>query len=310
MSMPIIPPFAISASYQNSQMATGTYTQGGSQVFSHLVSPPSSGVASETASDNRAFAKGFSAYPNANEVQTVTVNGTPAGGTYKLQWGGGTTTAIAYNATAAQVQSALRALLQIPTTTAAVNEIQRITITGTPTGGTFTLTYSGQTTSALNWNATATEVQTALLALSNVGAGQLAVTGGPGPGTPFTVTFGGTLAGTNVAAITATPSLTGGTTPAVGISEVTPGSATVYSIAVSGSTGGPYTVTFSGKLGNKDVAPLSVTASALTGGTNPSVTITTTVRGEGAFYNQAKANSYQQFDGMRNQYDSAGGNHF
>src|SRR4051812_4803680 len=30
----------------------------------------------------------------------------------------------------------------------ATNEVQRITITGTPTGGTFTITYAGQTTAA------------------------------------------------------------------------------------------------------------------------------------------------------------------
>ena len=59
MSMPIIPPFAIAASYQNSQYATGTYTQGGSQVFSHLVTPPSAGVSAETAADNRAHAQGI-----------------------------------------------------------------------------------------------------------------------------------------------------------------------------------------------------------------------------------------------------------
>lgn len=309
MSMPIIPPFAVAASYQKDQMAQGTYVQGGSQVFAHLVSPPSSGVASEVASDNRAFAKGFSAYPNANEVQVVTVNGSPAAGTYKLQWGGGTTTAIAYNATAATVQSALRALLQVPVTTPAVNEIQRITLTGTATSGTFTITYAGQTTTALAYNANAAAVQAAFVALSSVGAGNATVAGGPLSTAPFTITFAGTLGGTNLAPITTTSSLVG-SSPVLAVSEVTPGSATVYSIAVSGSTGGPYTVTFSGKLGNEDVQPLSVTASALTGGTNPSVSITTTVRGEGAFYNQAKANSYQQFDFQRNFYDSAGGNHF
>lgn len=44
---------------------------------------------------------------------------------------------------------------------------QTVTIDGAPTGGTFTLTYKGQTTSALPYNASAAQVQTALNALNN-----------------------------------------------------------------------------------------------------------------------------------------------
>lgn len=105
------------------------------------------------------------------------------------------------------------------------NEVQTVTITGTPTGGTFTLTYAGQTTGAIAYNATAATVQAALEALSNVGTGNVAVTGGPGPGTPYVVTFQGALGHTNVAIMTATGSLTGGASPAVGIAETTAGSA-------------------------------------------------------------------------------------
>lgn len=308
MSMPIIPPFAVTASYQKEQMAQGTYVQGGSQVFSHLVSPPTSGVAAETSADTAAHARGFSAYGNSSEVQLVTVSGTPTGGTYQLGWGGQVTSAIAYNATAATVQTALRALSSIPITTAAINDVQTATITGSPTGGTFTLTFGGQTTSALAFNAAASAVQTAFQALSSVGAGNATVTGSNGG--PYTITFVGTLAGGARASITATPSLTGGTTPGVTIAHPTTGAATVYSVAVSGSTGGPYTVTFSGKLASENLDPIRPTALALTGGTSPTVTVTTNTQGETAFYNQAKVNSYQQFDGLRNQNDSASGNHF
>jgi hypothetical protein len=66
-----------------------------------------------------------------------------------------------------------------------VNEAQTVTITGTPTGGTFTLTYSGQTTAAIAYNANAAAVQSALEALSNLAPGDVTVTGGPGPGTPY-----------------------------------------------------------------------------------------------------------------------------
>ena len=83
------------------------------------------------------------------------------------------------------------------------NEIQRVALGGTTaTSGTFTLTYSGQTTAPIAYNATAATVRTALQALSNIGTGQIAVSGGPGPGTPWNVTFQGTLANKNVPQMT------------------------------------------------------------------------------------------------------------
>lgn len=106
-----------------------------------------------------------------------------------------------------------------PYSDAGTNEKQRVTITGSPTGGTFTLTYDGQTTAAIAYNASAATVQTALLALSNIDAGEIACTGGALPGTAVTIEFLGDLQGTNVSTITADGSaLTGGTTPAVTIS--------------------------------------------------------------------------------------------
>lgn len=95
-------------------------------------------------------------------------------------------------------------------------EKQTVTITGTPTGGTFTLTYSGQTTSGIAYNATASTVQTALEALSNIAVGDISVSGGPGPGTPYVVSFIGDLLGSDPAQMTASAAgLTGGTSPAV-----------------------------------------------------------------------------------------------
>jgi hypothetical protein len=67
------------------------------------------------------------------------------------------------------------------------NERQQLTITGVPTGGTFTLTYNGQTTSAIAYDANAATVQAALAALSNIGVGNVAVTGGPLPASPLVV---------------------------------------------------------------------------------------------------------------------------
>lgn len=106
------------------------------------------------------------------------------------------------------------------TVQAEYDEVQTITITGTPTGGTFILRFGGQNTSALNWNATASQVQTALQALSSIGAGNALVTGGPGPGTAFTVEFTASLGFASQALITLqTNSLTGGTSPNVSITR-------------------------------------------------------------------------------------------
>jgi hypothetical protein len=106
---------------------------------------------------------------------------------------------------------------------AATNEVQTVTITGSPTGGTFTLTFNSQTTPAIAYNATAAQVQTALEALSNIDPGDVSVTAGPLPGTAVTVTFGGQYLGDNVAQMSATGSLTGGSSPAVAVATTTGG---------------------------------------------------------------------------------------
>lgn len=86
-----------------------------------------------------------------------------------------------------------------------VSEVQTVTEGGSGLTS-FTLTYAGQTTGSIAANATAATVQTALRALSTVGGNGVVVTGSAGG--PYTVTFTGGLAGTNVAPMTSTP--TGG----------------------------------------------------------------------------------------------------
>lgn len=89
------------------------------------------------------------------------------------------------------------------------NEIQTLTEGGAGLT-TFTLTFAGQTTAAITASSTAANVQSKLEALSNIGPGNVVVTGPAGASTgPWVVTFTGTLAGTNVAQMTSTP--TGGT---------------------------------------------------------------------------------------------------
>lgn len=100
------------------------------------------------------------------------------------------------------------------------NETQTVTITGTPTGGSFTLTYDGNTTAAIAYNATAAQVKSALVAGTTLAANQITAAGGALPGTAVTIAID--LDGLNPPQMTATSSLTGGTTPAVAVTTTTP----------------------------------------------------------------------------------------
>lgn len=111
------------------------------------------------------------------------------------------------------------------------NEVQTLSITGAPTGGTFTISLGGQTTAAIAYNATAAEVQAALELISTIGAGNVVCTGGPLPATAVVIEFRGALARTDVATVTTTASLTGGTTPATAVAATTAGAVITESIA-------------------------------------------------------------------------------
>ena len=58
------------------------------------------------------------------------------------------------------------------------DEQQTVRVTNA-TGGTFTLTFNGQTTAPLPFNATAAQIDAALEALSNIGADNIQTSGGP-----------------------------------------------------------------------------------------------------------------------------------
>ncbi len=206
--------------------------------------------------------------PGTAEVQLITLTN-HLGGTFSLTYSGQVTAGIAYNATAATVQAALEVLNNIApgdivvtgpaggpwtvtfggtldetnvaemTGSAAsltgTNAIQSVTITGAPTGGTFTLTYSGQTTAALAFNISAADLATALKALSNIGPTDVTVTGDAGG--PYTVEFVTTMGSQPITAMTAdAASLTGGTTPAVVIETTQAG--LTPALAVTTSTAG------------------------------------------------------------------------
>jgi len=203
------------------------------------------------------------------------------------------------------------------------NEVQEVELEGSPSAGTFTLSYNGQTTAGIAYNAASGAVQSALEALSNIGAENVEVTGSAGG--PWTIQFIGALknqnlalmtgdfsgvtgatdilitlvcnggtaggAGNEVQLLTVTGSPTGGTftvtyggdttseleynasaatleTALEGLSSIGSGN-----VEVTGSSGGPYTVTFIGALGGQSLGNLSTDGSGLTGGTDPDVEV-------------------------------------
>src|SRR5215207_5627901 len=199
------------------------------------------------------------------------------------------TTALPYNASVATVQAALEALSNIAVgdvfvSGGLINEKQTVTVNGAPTGGTFAITYDGETTDPILWNATASQVKAALQALPSIGGIGCSVTGPTGG--PWIVEFTSTLGGQNVSQMTAGPkgetqtitlhNPNGGDfslafmgqptgtiaytasaatiqTALVALSNVAPGD-----IVVTGPNGGPWTFAFGGAYANTDVPQLLV----------------------------------------------------
>ena len=118
------------------------------------------------------------------------------------------------------------------TTTGGTAEVQTVTISGTPTGGTFTISVGNWgTTTPLAYNATSATVQTAL---RNATGLDIAVTGSAGG--PYTVTY--PVAAGDVSDATADGSaLTGGTSPAAAVTITTPGVTGINSTGVGSGTG-------------------------------------------------------------------------
>ena len=222
------------------------------------------------------------------EIESVDV-GVASGGTFTLTVGGQTTGAIAYNATAAVVDTAVTALstvvavtvtgsgtiaspwlitfddpvgpltitgsgssltpadsLTVTETTAGANAVKEVTTVdrGGASGGTFTLTVAGQTTSGIAFDANSATVDTAVQALSTVTA--TTVTGAGTTGDPWIITFDdptGVLAVSgDGSSLTPSDTLT--------VTETTPGVnaiSEVETVDVGAATGGTFTLTVGGQ---------------------------------------------------------------
>ena len=196
-----------------------------------------------------------------NEIQVINLDGA-TGGTFTLSFAGHTTAPIPFNASDTAVWSALNALPSIALFDLSVkskvtNEVQVVTLTGEPKGGTFTLTFDGQTTEPIAWNANALQVYGALNALSNLGPLDFTVNQEWWkPYAPWVIGFnqiGTQYAGVNV------PSITG---DAEGL-EGGAGMDVVVSVETEGSR--PYVLKFKGTRAGQNVPEITANPASLTG---------------------------------------------
>ncbi|MBI3979136.1 MAG: chitobiase/beta-hexosaminidase C-terminal domain-containing protein [Chloroflexi bacterium] len=306
---------------------TGTGTVADPWVVT-FVDPGNADVA-QTVADGTGLTSG------AVGIATATEGGN--GGSFTLTFEGQPSGAIAYNASAAAVEATLEALpnvadvavtgtgttpdpwlvtfvdpggANVAQMTANGAGLTSGTVAVTTTkeganGGTFTLTFDGQPTGAIAYNAPAATIEAALESLPNVA--DVAVTGSGTAADPWFVTFadpGGTdvaqmtadgagLAGGSVSITTATEGANGGTftltfdgqptgaiaynAPAATIEAALEAFANVADVAVTGSgtATDPWVVTFADP-GGADVVQMVADGTGLTSGT---IAIATTVQG-------------------------------
>lgn len=123
-----------------------------------------------------------------------------------------------------------------------VDEVQLLTPGGTIGGGTFTITFDGEETDPIAWDATIEEIEAALEALPNVGSGGVVLTGDD-PETPtqlsdggvVTITFAGALAGLGQPEVTVDDGSLTGSTPTITPSTDTAGVRGTYRGAQGGA---------------------------------------------------------------------------
>jgi hypothetical protein len=109
----------------------------------------------------------------------------------------------------------------LTTTEFGAYDIQTLSISGTPTGGTFTLAFTvgGLATAAIPYNATAAQVQAAMQALPAL-TNMVSCSGGPLPASTVTITFTKLQ---SMPTLITTNGLTGGSSPAIVIGHTTVG---------------------------------------------------------------------------------------
>jgi hypothetical protein len=109
-----------------------------------------------------------------------------------------------------------------PGASPATNEVQTLTISGTPTGGTFRLRMTSARTAPIAYNAAASAVQTALLGTPPFATGDVSVSGSALPGNTQLVSIAGRYLTAPAPTLSTASALTGGTSPAVAFSTLPP----------------------------------------------------------------------------------------
>lgn len=134
---------------------------------------------------------------------------------------------------------------------AGTSEIQTLTIGGTPTGGTFKLSFKGAATAAITWSSTnatlLANINAAVQALWNVGGAYIVATAASltsGIGT-ITLTFSGPLGKRVQPTIAVAENSLTGTDPTLAVAETTPG---VTVAGLNAAVGDRYTDTTNGIL--------------------------------------------------------------
>lgn len=118
--------------------------------------------------------------------------------------------------------NSLGEMVVIPRRELPQSEVQTVTISGTPTGGTFRLLFPvGDTvvnqTQDIAYNADRYAIQLFIEAIPSIKANNVRVTGGPLPDKPISIQFTGDLAYLDVPQLQAINNLTGGIAPAISI---------------------------------------------------------------------------------------------
>jgi hypothetical protein len=166
----------------------------------------------------------------------------------------------------------LRTIVGKPT-----NEKQTVTIASSGT-----LTYSGQTTTSVGTTTTPAQLQAALEALSNISVGDVFVSGAT-VNEKQTITIGGGATGgtfpLTLDGNTISPQLSRNATASLvkAALQLLPNIGE-GGCSVTGPTGGPWIVEFTGPLAGQNVNQMTTSAASLTGGT-PTATVTTTTPG-------------------------------
>ncbi len=185
--------------------------------------------------------------------------------TFDLQ----TTAAITYSTNSAMLASHIQAALNTLSTLGATDAVQTISIPSSTTGGTFTLTYSGSTTSSITYSDTpatlAANVESALTSLSNIGTnGNVNVLA---TSTTVTVIFQNALGGESQ------PLMALGDSLGMSIATTAAGSAYAGNTMVSAASASNVSVKFVGVLANSPEPTFRAPPASFTGGSSPTMAI-------------------------------------